>query len=114
LKKDLSSYSFNLDKNVDPYIYIETTTYDNNGNGLGYVNNKMFYFDEPRNFWLVTHNFDMTKYKYYQTRNYISNKKRKWVFRDIVYASTITASSVESIVRLNTLDKTYTSKISTN
>lgn len=66
-KNDLKPFSFNLNKNIDPYIYIETTTYDNDGCGLGYVNNKLFYFDEPRNYWLVNNNFDLTKMKYYQT-----------------------------------------------
>ena len=67
LKNDLTPFSFNINKNVDPYIYIETTTYDNSGNGLGFVNNKLFYFDEPRNHWLVNNNFDLTKMVYWQT-----------------------------------------------
>ena len=72
LKNDLTSFSFNINKNVDPYIYIETTTYDNSGNGLGYVNNKLFYFDEPRNHWLVNNNFDLTKMLYWQTTDYLT------------------------------------------
>lgn len=71
LKNDLTSFSFTLNKDIDPYIYIETTTYDNSGNGIGYVNNKMFYFDEPRNYWLVNNNFDLSKMIYYQTNDYI-------------------------------------------
>ena len=66
-KSDLTSFSFNLDKEVDPYIYIETTTYDNGGSGVGFCNNKLFFFDEPRNHWLVNHNFDMTQFKYWLT-----------------------------------------------
>lgn len=73
-KNDLKPFSFNLNRYVDPYIYIETTTYDNDGSGLGYVNNKLFYFDEPRNFWLVTHNFDIHQMKYYQFDKFIDNK----------------------------------------
>lgn len=73
-KNDLKPFSFNLNKNIDPYIYIETTTYDNDGCGLGYVNNKLFYFDEPRNYWIVNNNFDLTKMKYYQTTEEIIKK----------------------------------------
>jgi hypothetical protein len=115
LKNDLSSFSFNLDKYIDPYIYIETTTYSNDGSGLGYLNNKMFYFDEPRNFWLVNHNFDITKYKYYQSNDIISNIPSTWTSENIVYDSTsASSSSVETIVKVNTLNKKYTSQISTN
>ena len=84
LKTDLTPFSFNINKYVDPYIYIETTTYDNDGNGIGYVNNKMFYFDEPRNHWLVNHNFDLTKMKYWQSPEYLNNNYNRWTFEDIV------------------------------
>ncbi len=76
-KNDMTPYSFNIDKLIDPYIYIEVTTYDNAGNGLGVKNNKMFYFDEPRNHWLVNHNFDMTKFKYILNSDIITNLKEK-------------------------------------
>ena len=111
-KNDLKPFSLN--KNVDPYIYIETTTYDNGGNGLGYVNNKLFFYDEPRNFWLVNHNFDLTKMRYWQTENYINNTSQKWIAQDIIDSSTIVSSSVETNVKVNTLNKTYLSQISTN
>jgi len=114
MKNDLTSFSFNLNKYIDPYIYIETTTYDNSGNGLGFVNNKMFYFDEPRNWWLVTHNFDMSKFKFYQTMDYITNQPQKWQFEDIVTMSTAVSSSVETNVQVNTLNDTYLSKIEVN
>jgi hypothetical protein len=77
-KHDLTPFTFNINKNLDPYIYIEVTTFDNNGNGLGYVNNKMFYYDEPRNYWLVNHNFDLTQMKYWQTKEIISNEYNSW------------------------------------
>ena len=112
-KNDLTSFSFSLNKYVDPYIYIETTTYDNDGSGLGYVNNKMFYYDEPRNYWLVNNNFDLTKMHYWQTTDYISNTPQKWVAVDIVNSSTAVNSSVETIVHVNTLNNTYLSKINT-
>lgn len=84
-KTDLTSYSFNIDKTIDPYIYIETTTYSNDGSGLGIKNNKMFYFDEPRNYWLVNHNFDMTQYKYILSPDYITNERTE--IRNIIYNS---------------------------
>jgi len=111
----LKPFSFNLNKYLDPYIYIETTTYDNGGNGLGYVNNKLFYYDEPRNYWLVNNNFDLTKMKYWQAENYINNTPSKWIAVDtIMQQSTITSSSAETIVTVNTLNNTYASNISTN
>ena len=113
-KNDLKPFSFNINKYVDPYIYIETTTYDNSGSGLGYVNNKLFYYDEPRNYWLVNNNFDLHKMKYWQTTDYISNEQQKWLFADIVTDSTIISSPVETIVKVNTLNNTYLSQISSN
>ena len=113
-KTDLSPFSFNLNKYQDPYIYVETTTYDNTGNGIGYVNNKLFYFDEPRNYWLVTHNFDLTKMKYWQNENYITNKSSEFISNDIINSSTAVSTSVETIVKANILNKKYISQISTN
>ena len=113
-KNDLKPFSFNLDKYVDPYIYIETTTYDNSGNGLGYVNNKLFYFDEPRNYWLVNNNFDLTKMKYWQTTDFIDNKPKKWVYDELYDGSTAASSSIETIVKINALNNKYLSKIYTN
>lgn len=82
-KTDLTSYSFNIDKTIDPYIYIETMTYSNDGSGIGIRNNKMFYFDEPRNYWLVNHNFDMTQYKYILSTDYITNDSK--IVEKIIY-----------------------------
>ena len=114
-KNDLTPFSFNINKYLDPYIYIETTTYDNSGNGLGYVNNKLFYYDEPRNYWLVNHNFDLSKMKYWQTTDYVTNTTQKWIGVDnIVDQSTIVSTSVETNVKVNTLNNTYLSQISTN
>ena len=112
-KTDLSSFSFSLNKNVDPYIYIETTTYDNDGSGIGYVNNKLFYYDEPRNYWLVNNNFDLTKMKYWQTTNYVNNTVKYWDKSNVTYnnSSTTVSSPVETIVKINSLNKTYISNI---
>jgi len=109
-KNDLSAYSFNIDKLIDPYIYIEVTTYDNDGNGLGIKNNKMFYFDEPRNHWLVNHNFDMTKYKYILSTDYITNEREAINInstekrnREKIY-STLINTTVETNVNLTKLN----------
>jgi hypothetical protein len=66
-KTDLLSYSFNVDKNIDPYMYIETQSY--NEYGLGYTNYKLFNYNEGRNFILVNNNFNWNNYKYV-TDNY--------------------------------------------
>lgn len=114
MKNDLKPFSFTLNKNIDPYIYIETTTYDNEGNGIGFVNNKMFYYDEPRNYWLVNNNFDLTKMQYYQTSDIISNKSKETINNNFIESSTAVSTSVETIVQVNTLNDTYIAKISTN
>ena len=115
-KNDLSSFSFSLNKDVDPYIYIETTTYDNSGSGIGYVNNKLFYYDEPRNYWLVNNNFNLTKMNYYQTTDYITNTNQYWNNSNSTYndSSTTVSSPVETIVQINSLNQTYISKITPN
>jgi len=61
-KTDLLSYSFNVDKNIDPYMYIETQAF--NEYGFGVVNNKLFNYNEGRNFVLVNDNFTGVNYKY--------------------------------------------------
>ena len=99
-KNDLNSYSFNIDKLVDPYIYIEVTSYDNSGNGLGIKNNKMFYFDEPRNHWLVNHNFDMKKYKYILNSDFIADQKETTPTSYKRY-STVINTSVETNINVD-------------
>ena len=64
-KKDLLSYSFNIDISVDPYMYIETQSY--NDYGLGFVNNKLFRYNDGRAFILVNTNFNNLDYKYFTT-----------------------------------------------
>lgn len=64
-KKDLLSYSFNIDSSVDPYMYIETESY--NGYGLGIVNNKLLNYNEGRSFMLVNTNFNSLDYRYFTT-----------------------------------------------
>lgn len=61
-KTDLLSYSFNVDKNIDPYMSIETESY--NEYGLGYTNNKLFNYNEGRNFILINNNFSGVNYRY--------------------------------------------------
>jgi hypothetical protein len=64
-KDDLSSYSFNLDRFIDPYVYIETQSF--NDYGLGYTNSKLLEFNEGRNFVLIDNNFTGINYKYITT-----------------------------------------------
>jgi hypothetical protein len=64
-KTDYEPYSFNLNLEVDPFIKIETTSY--NGYGVGYMNSKMFKFNERRNYYLINTNFNATKYAYVST-----------------------------------------------
>lgn len=64
-KTELLSYSFNVDVNVDPYMYIETESY--NDYGLGFVNNKLLNYNEGRAFMLVNTNFNSLDYKYFTT-----------------------------------------------
>jgi hypothetical protein len=114
LKNDLTPFTFNLNKYLDPYIYIEVTTYDNSGNGLGYVNNKLFYYDEPRNHWLVNNNFDLTKMKYWQVRDFIENTERKWTTVDVVDQSAVSPLLAETNVKVNIVNNTYISNVKNN
>lgn len=109
-KNDLTPYSFNIDRLVDPYIYIETTTFSNDGSGLGVKNNKMFYFDEPRNHWLVNHNFDMKKYKYILSPDFITNEKEKATLPWKRYSTSIN-TSVETNIYVNTSKKSVESTV---
>lgn len=105
-KDDLTPYSFNIDKLVDPYIYIETTSFSNDGSGLGVKNNKMYYFDEPKNHWLVNHNFDMSKYKYILNSKFITNNKQEEEIA--LYKkkySTAINTSVETNIKISTKDR---------
>lgn len=61
-KTDLDSFTFEANKTIDPYIYVETVVY--NDYGLGYKNNRVFKFDEKRNYILINNNFDLSYYKY--------------------------------------------------
>ena len=64
-KRDLLSYSFNVDMNIDPYMSIETQSF--NEFGLGYTNYKLFNYNEGRNFILINNNFTGINYKYVTT-----------------------------------------------
>ena len=64
-KRDLLSYSFNVDMNIDPYMSIETQSF--NEFGLGYTNYKLFNYNEGRNFVLINNNFTGVNYRYVTT-----------------------------------------------
>jgi len=55
MKNDLKSFSFNIDKNIDKYIYIETKTL--NDYGFGHVYNKFLNTSTSRNYQLLNNNF---------------------------------------------------------
>lgn len=73
-KTNFDAYNFNIDKEIDPYIYIETVYYDEHG--VGIINNQLFNFDEPKHFYLVNNNFI---YKYYPR---ISTEKGYYIIDD--------------------------------
>ena len=65
----------------------------------------MFYFDEPRNHWLVNHNFDMKKYKYILNSDFITNDKEKdniALSTPYKIYSTAINTSVETNIMINT------------
>ena len=53
-KNDLEPYSFVINKDVDPYIYIETNYY--NEDGIGMTNNEMYNTKLARNLHLINNN----------------------------------------------------------
>ena len=55
MKNDLNSFSFNIDKDIDKYIYIETKSF--NDYGLGQVYNKFLNSSTSKNYLLVNNNF---------------------------------------------------------
>ena len=55
MKNDLNSFSFNIEQNIDKYIYIETQAY--NDFGLGAVYNKLLNTSTSRNYILINNNF---------------------------------------------------------
>lgn len=81
MKTDYKSYSFTVNENVDPYISIETTSY--NGYGVGHSNSKMFRFNEIRNFYLVNTNFNATSYPYLLSKDgyYIVDDGRYYIVK---------------------------------
>ena len=67
MKNDLEPFSFNIDKIVDQYIYIETQCY--NDYGQSQIYNKMINSSTFKNFLLVNNNFNIPKN---YTNNYIN------------------------------------------
>lgn len=61
-KTDYEPYTMNLNLTIDPFVLIETTSY--NGYGAGYSNSKMFKYDILKNFYLVNSNFTATSFPY--------------------------------------------------
>jgi len=63
LKNDLNSYSFNIQKDVDEYIYVETINY--NDYGFGTVNNNLVNYSATKVYRLVNNNFYLPANKKY-------------------------------------------------
>jgi len=57
MKNDLDSYSFNIEKDIDQYIYIETTSF--NDYGFGSVYNKLINISSSRIYKLINNNFNL-------------------------------------------------------
>lgn len=62
MKNDLGNFSFNLDKFIDEYLYIETSSYNDYGVGQKY--NKMVNTSTSKNYILVNNNFHIPDYNY--------------------------------------------------
>jgi len=62
MKNDLGNFSFNLDKYIDEYLYIETSSYNDYGVGQKY--NKMVNTSTSKNYVLVNNNFHVPDYRY--------------------------------------------------
>ena len=54
-KNDMNTFSFNIDRNIDQYLYVETSYYNNFG--LGEINNKMINTSTFKNYLLINNNF---------------------------------------------------------
>jgi len=67
MKNDLGNFSFNIDKNVDEYMYIETLTY--NDYGVGQIYNKMIDTSTSKNYLLVNNRFHIPDYSYLNVDN---------------------------------------------
>ena len=62
MKNDLGNYSFNINKNVDQYLYIETVWFNDFGFGQKY--NKMTNTSTSKNYLLVNNRFHIPDYTY--------------------------------------------------
>jgi len=80
-KSDYDSYSFTINDNIDPYISIEITTF--NDYGVGYMNSKMFKYNEKRIYYLINSNFNNTNFDYLDTSYgyYIINNGKYYLLR---------------------------------
>jgi len=67
MKNDLDSFSFNIDKNVDEYLYIETSAY--NDYGQGQVVNKMTNTSTSKHYLLINNRFSIPDYNYLNANN---------------------------------------------
>ena len=57
MRNDLNPYSFNIDKNIDEYVYIETVYFSENG--VSQIYNKMINSSTLKNYLLINNNFNI-------------------------------------------------------
>jgi len=62
MKNDLGNFSFNIDKNIDQFLYIETSAY--NDYGVGQTYDKMINTSTSKNYLLVNNRFHIPNYNY--------------------------------------------------
>lgn len=62
MKNNLGNFSFNIDKNIDKYLYVETNWY--NDFGLGQTYNKMTNTSTSKNYLLINNRFHIPDYNY--------------------------------------------------
>lgn len=67
MKNDLGNFSFNIDKFIDEYLYIETVSY--NDYGIAQKFNKMINTSTSKNYVLVNNNFHIPDYNYLNVGN---------------------------------------------
>jgi len=65
MKNDLSNFSFNIDSNIDEYVYVETLSYNDCGVAQKY--NKMTNSSITKNYILINNQFHITDYDYLNT-----------------------------------------------
>jgi hypothetical protein len=82
LKNDLNSFTFNIDKEIDNYLYIETESF--NDRGIAQKNNKMINTSTSQIYILINNNFTIPDYNYlnYDNKYYFYDKNGYIIIND--------------------------------